>query len=82
MLLAAASTAASRGRATVDLDEWLPASSAEPAYKYVRLLERIEAYAGRGHLLVGKPGDGTVKLRRWFADQVAVQITGAPNRWG
>jgi anti-sigma regulatory factor (Ser/Thr protein kinase) len=78
---AAVEEAAGEGRATVDLEEWLAPSSADASYEYVRLLERIEAYAGQGHLLVGRPGDSTVRLRRWFADQVAIRVNGIPQVW-
>jgi anti-sigma regulatory factor (Ser/Thr protein kinase) len=78
---AAVETAARQGRTTVDLEEWLSPSGVVSSYQYVKLLERIEAYAGRGRLLVGRPAEATVQLRRWFADQVAAQVNGAPNTW-
>jgi hypothetical protein len=78
---AAVEVAATRGRTTVDLDEWVSPSSVESTYLYVKLLEQIEAYAGFGHVLVGRPADDTVRLRRWFADQVAVHVNGAPHVW-
>jgi anti-sigma regulatory factor (Ser/Thr protein kinase) len=79
---AAVEAAAGAGQATVDLEERLPPSSVDTAFEYVKLLERIEAYAGQGHLLVGRPSDRTVRLRRWFADQLAIQVNGAPRVWG
>jgi anti-sigma regulatory factor (Ser/Thr protein kinase) len=78
---AAVEAAANAGQATVELEEWMPRSSVDASYEYVKLLERIEAYAGHGHLLVGRPTDGTVRLRRWFADQLAIQVGGAPRVW-
>ncbi len=78
---AAVESAANEGRTTVDLEDWLPAASVESSRQYVLLLERIEAYAGQGYLLVGKPTAATVQLRRWFADEVATQISGATLAW-
>jgi hypothetical protein len=78
---AAVEVAATQGWTSVDLEEWVSPSSVESTYHYVVLLEQIEAYAGQGHLLVARPADGTVRLRRWFADQVAAQVNGAPHTW-
>jgi anti-sigma regulatory factor (Ser/Thr protein kinase) len=78
---AAVESAGREGRTTVDLEEWVSPTGVASSYQYVKLLEQIEAYAGRGHLLVGRPGQATVQLRRWFSDQVAAQVSGAQNVW-
>jgi anti-sigma regulatory factor (Ser/Thr protein kinase) len=77
----AVEVAAAAGRTTVDLEEWVSTSMAETSEEYVRLLERIEAYAGRDYLLIARPSKAVVMLRRWFAEQVAGQTKGPACVW-
>jgi anti-sigma regulatory factor (Ser/Thr protein kinase) len=77
----AVEAAAAAGHTSVDLEEWVSTSMARSAGEYVRLLERIETYAGRDYLLIARPPKELVTLRRWFAEQVAAQTDGAPCVW-
>jgi anti-sigma regulatory factor (Ser/Thr protein kinase) len=77
----AVEAAAAAGQTTVDLEEWVSESMVESSQQYVRMLERIEAYAGRDYLLIARPAKELVTLRRWFAEQVAVQTGGDPCIW-
>jgi anti-sigma regulatory factor (Ser/Thr protein kinase) len=77
----AVEVAAAAGKTTVDLEEWVSTSMVETSERYVRLLERIETYAGRDYLLVARPPQQIVDLRRWFADQVAAQAGADPRCW-
>jgi anti-sigma regulatory factor (Ser/Thr protein kinase) len=67
--------AAAAGKTTVDLRGWISPAVVESSEAYVRLLERIEAYAGSGFLLIARPPEEIVRLRRWFVEQVAAQTT-------
>ena len=65
----------------MDLEERVSQSLVESSEAYVKLLERIEAYAGRGFLLIARPPEEIVRLRRWFVEQVAAQTGAAPCDW-
>ncbi len=67
--------AAAAGKATVDLQGWASPAIVESSEAYVRLLEQIEAYAGSDFLLIARPPEEIVSLRRWFVEQVATQTT-------
>jgi anti-sigma regulatory factor (Ser/Thr protein kinase) len=71
----AVEAAAAAGKATVDLEGQASAAVVESSDAYVKLLERIEAYAGSGFLLIARPPDEIVRLRRWFVEQVAAQTS-------
>ena len=77
----AVEAAEAAGQETVDLEERVPQSLVESSEAYVKLLERIEAYAGSGFLLVARPPEEIVSLRRWFVEQVAAQTGAAPCDW-
>jgi anti-sigma regulatory factor (Ser/Thr protein kinase) len=69
----AVEAAAAAGMTTIDLQEWVSQSIGESSEAYVKLLERIEAYAGSGFLLIARPPERLLRLRRWFVEQVAAQ---------
>jgi hypothetical protein len=67
--------AAAAGKATVDLQGWASPAMVESSEAYVRLLEQIEGYAGSDFLLIARPPEEIVSLRRWFVEQVAAQTS-------
>jgi anti-sigma regulatory factor (Ser/Thr protein kinase) len=77
----AVEAAAAAGKTTVDLQEWVSKSIVESSEAYVKLLERVESYAGRGFLLIARPPQKLERLRRWFVEQVAAQTSARSCDW-
>lgn len=68
--------AASRGDELVDLEMRMPAGSTDVGLALVELFEQIEAFAAGGHLLVHEPTAEVRRLRRWFVDELLIQMGG------
>ena len=67
--------AMARGETVVDLEARMPESSVAASERYVDLLEEAEEFARTG-VLLAEPADGPVaRLRRWFAEEMAWQIS-------
>jgi anti-sigma regulatory factor (Ser/Thr protein kinase) len=70
--------ALARGEATVELETTATPAAAGGAWRYLALLELADELCRDGTLLTPEP-PGTVKaLRRWFVEQLAAQVDGAP----
>jgi anti-sigma regulatory factor (Ser/Thr protein kinase) len=68
--------AAEAARTSIDLDGSADPSGIGPAREFVSLLEDVERLAADGELLVSPPAGDVARLRRWFVEQMTVQVQG------
>jgi serine/threonine-protein kinase RsbW len=64
------------GETTVDLEAYMPPGVGQMAGAYVELLEEVEDYARQGYLFIDPPTPETVRLRRWFTEELIRQQEG------
>jgi anti-sigma regulatory factor (Ser/Thr protein kinase) len=64
------------GETTVDLEAYMPPGVGQMAGAYVELLEEVEDYARQGYLFIDPPTPETVRLRRWFTEELIRQKEG------
>jgi hypothetical protein len=70
--------AQARGDATVELNTTANPAAASGARGYLALLEQADALCRDGTLLTPEPSASVKSLRRWFVDEMAAQVDGAP----
>jgi hypothetical protein len=70
--------AQARGDATVELHTTATPAAASGARGYLALLEQADALCRDGTLLTPEPSASVKSLRRWFVDEMAAQVDGAP----
>jgi hypothetical protein len=70
--------AQARGDATVELNTTANPAAASGAQGYLALLEQADALCRDGTLLTPEPSASVKSLRRWFVDEMAAQVDGAP----
>jgi hypothetical protein len=78
-----ASAAVERGDPTLDLVFELPLDEVPVSDKLLGLLDQADGWANRGVLLTGSSTTEMVRLRRWIAEEIAMQLGGAaPSPYG
>ena len=70
--------ASAAGRTTIDLDGSGSSAGLGPAREMLALFEDVERLAREGHLLIAPPDVEVARLRRWFVEELAAQVGGAP----
>lgn len=67
------------GAAELDVDMALPAAAGPAVQQLGALLDEADEYCGRGqHLLTLATPPELVAFRRWYLDEIAGQLAGAP----
>jgi anti-sigma regulatory factor (Ser/Thr protein kinase) len=70
--------AQARGEATVDMELNVSLAILPAARAYVDLLEEADQFCRSGALLTPPPSERVRRLRRWFVEEMATQLNGAP----